>query len=160
MGQVTEIDWETTVAGINKASPIILAGEIEIDAAPEVVWEVLSTIEGWPTWNQEVTSASLGGQLAAGTVFRWKAGSSWITSKLVHVDPPNRIAWTGKTLGIKVIHAYRLEPSDGKTFVRTDESVEGIAARLFRRPLSRRMQSAIDVALRSMKTEAELRAAR
>jgi Polyketide cyclase / dehydrase and lipid transport len=159
MSQLTEIDPKTKDVRINALAPVIVGGEIEIDASPEVVWEVLSTIEHWPNWNPNVRSASIEGKLRAGTAFRWKGGPALITSKLICVDGPRQIAWTGKTMGIKVIHLYRLESRDGKTVVRTEESVEGITARLFRRPVTRSMDSAIEVGLQGLKSEAERRAA-
>jgi uncharacterized protein YndB with AHSA1/START domain len=143
---------------INERAPIRLAAEIEIAADPELVWDVLATIERWPSWNPEVSSASLRGELTEGTTFRWKAGSSTIVSRLVSVVDPVQIAWTGKSMGLRVVHIYDLEPRKGKTFVRTAESVEGIPARLFRGPIERRMQTAIDSGLEAMKTEAERRA--
>jgi uncharacterized protein YndB with AHSA1/START domain len=159
MSQVTEIDPKTSDVRINARAPVILGGEIEIDASPEVVWEELSTIERWPDWNPNVRSASVEGKLRAGTTFRWRAGPALITSNLIRVDPPRQIAWTGKTMGINVIHLYRLESRDGKTFARTEESVEGIAARLFRRPVKRSMDRALDIGLQGLKSEAERRSA-
>jgi Polyketide cyclase / dehydrase and lipid transport len=126
---------------------------------PELVWEVLSTIERWPTWNPEVQSAGVEGELAEGTRFRWKAGPSVIKSKLISVAAPTQIAWTGKSMGVSVIHIYNLVPRNGRTLVRTAESVEGLAARLFRGPITRRMDSAIEAGLEALKAEAERRAA-
>jgi uncharacterized protein YndB with AHSA1/START domain len=143
---------------INERAPIRLAGEIEIAADPELVWDVLATIERWPSWNPEVSWASLQGEPAEGTRFRWKAGSSTIESRLVSVVAPVQIAWTGKSMGLRVVHIYDLEQRDGKTFVRTAESVAGVPARLFRGPIERRMQTAIEAGLEALKTEAERRA--
>jgi uncharacterized protein YndB with AHSA1/START domain len=143
---------------INKRAPIILRGAIDVDAAPDLVWDVLSTIEGWPTWNPEVRSASLQGELAEGTSFRWKAGPSTLESTLVSVTAPKEIAWTGRSLGLSVIHVYTLEPHDGKTMVRTSESVEGMPARLFRGSIKRRMDESIEAGLAALKKEAERRA--
>ena len=120
---------------------------------------MLATIDGWPSWNPEVKSASLEGDLVPGTVFRWKAGPSRLVSRLVHVEAPSEIAWTGKSMGLNVIHVYGLEPRDGGTSVRTQESVEGVTARLFRGPIKKRMDGAIGAGLRSLKAEAERRAA-
>ena len=90
------------------SSPVIGRSEIEIAAAPEVVWDVLTTIERWPDWNPAVKSVSMRGGLAQGSEFRWKAGPGTITSTLQRVEPPRLIAWTGKTLGIKAHHEYTL----------------------------------------------------
>jgi hypothetical protein len=144
---------------INERAPIVLRQEIEVLAAPGIVWEVLAGIENWPTWNADVRSASLEGELAEGTSFRWKAGPSTLKSKLVRVAAPEQIAWTGTSMGLNVIHVYDLEPRDGKTLVRTAESAEGIPARLFRGPIKKRMDTALALGLGALKSEAERRAA-
>ena len=33
---------------INERAPVVGTSEIEIAAAPEVVWDVLTAIDGWP----------------------------------------------------------------------------------------------------------------
>jgi hypothetical protein len=58
-------------------------------------------------------------------------------------------------MGLDVVHVYALELRDGKTFVKTEESVEGVMARLFRRPLQKKMDKSIQNGLRSLKLEAE-----
>jgi hypothetical protein len=146
-------------ARINDQAPIILRAEIEVTAPPDLVWEVLSGIDGWPNWNPEVKQASLDGPLVEGATFRWKAGPSSLTSKLVTVAASRQIAWTGKLMGLRAIHVYNLEPRDGKTLVRTEESVEGSLAHVFRGSLTKRMNAAIHRGLESLKTEAERRAA-
>lgn len=69
--------------------------------------------------------------MAEGSEFRWKAGPATITSTLRRVERPRLLAWTGKTFGVSAIHVYRLEPRDGHTSVRTEESWEGLLARIF-----------------------------
>ena len=144
--------------GINEAAPVVGASEIEIAAAPETVWDVLTTIDRWPTWNPDIKSMSMEGDVAAGSVFRWKAGPGTITSTIRRVEPPRLIAWTGKTFSIDAIHVYRLEARDGKTFVRTEESYEGLVARLFRGPLQKTLDAALEEGLGHLKAEAERRA--
>jgi hypothetical protein len=62
------------------------------------------------------------------------------------------------TLGIRAIHFWWLEPRDGGTFVRTEESYEGLVARLLRRSLQRALDGALENGLRSLKREVERRA--
>ena len=71
---------------------------------------------------------SIEGPVATGTVFRWKAGPGTITSTIQRVERPRLIAWTGRTLGIEAIHDWHLDARDGGTFVRTEESYEGLVA--------------------------------
>jgi uncharacterized protein YndB with AHSA1/START domain len=144
---------------IDAHAPIVLRRETEIAATPEAVWAVLAEIDAWAAWSDDVASASLHGELAAGTTFRWKAGGSVIRSRLTRVAPPHAIAWSGRALGLRAIHAYRLEPHGSGTLVRTEESVGGGVARLFRGPLERKMGAALANGLRCLRDEVERRAA-
>jgi len=121
----------TSPTAINVRAPILLAGEIEIAAAPELVWDVLTAIDDWPSWNSDVRAATLEGELAEGSIFRWRSGTS-LTSTITHVEPPRLIRWTGTSMGLSAVHVYELELREGKTLVRTEESAE--AERLATRP--------------------------
>jgi hypothetical protein len=46
------------------------------------VFAVISAIDQWPAWNPDVKSVSVEGPVQPGTVFRWKAGPSSLTSVL------------------------------------------------------------------------------
>lgn len=146
------------LAGINERAPVVGRSEIEIAAAPEAVWEVLTSFESWPSWLRDVKSMSVEGPIAAGTVFRWKAGPGTITSTIQRVERPRLIAWTGRTLGIKAIHFWHFEARDGATFVRTEESYEGLVARLLRGSLQKTLDRALDDGLQDLKAEVERRA--
>jgi uncharacterized protein YndB with AHSA1/START domain len=143
------------MTAINEEAPIVGASEIEIAAPPEVAWEVLTAIERWPSWNPEVKAASIQGGIDEGTEFRWKAGPGTITSTIQHVEAPRRIAWTGKTFGIKAIHVHTLEARNGATLVTSEESYNGLVARLFRGRLQKTLDSALENGLRRLKAEAE-----
>jgi hypothetical protein len=145
---------------VNERAPVIASGENEVAADPEVVWDVMTAIDSWPDWNPDVKSASLEGELAPGSKFSWKAGPGTITSKIQQVERLRTLAWTGKSLGINAVHVWRLEPRDGKTVVRTEESWEGLLVRIFRGPMQKMLQRAIDAGLRHLKAEAERRANR
>lgn len=142
---------------VDENAPVFARSEIQVEAAPEIVWGLMADIEGWPVWNPDVKSASLRGEVTEGTEFRWKAGPGTITSTLRRVDPPRLMAWTGKTLGIRAIHVWRLEPRDGKTLVRTEESWEGLLSRVLRGAFQRTLEKALTSGLQSLKREAERR---
>jgi uncharacterized protein YndB with AHSA1/START domain len=131
--------------------------EVEIAAPPEVVWDVLTGFEQWPEWNPEVKSMSIDGPVAPGTEFRWKAGPGTIVSTLEQVDPPGYIRWRGRTMSIKAIHEWRLEPSDGGTRVETDESFSGLLARLMRGSLQKTLDRSLESGLEHLKRESERR---
>ena len=156
--RVIQDEPETDDHAINGQAPVVGASETEISAAPEVVWDVLSGIEAWPTWNPEVRAVSMHGGLAVGSDFRWKAGPGTITSTLQRVDRPRVLAWTGSTFGIKAIHVHVLEARGGNTFVRSEESYDGLVVRVFRGLLQQRLEAALADGLRHLKVEAERRA--
>ena len=144
---------------VNRNAPVVAADEIEIAASPGAVWDVLTDLESWPRWNPDVKSMSLDGGLEKGSVFRWQAGPGTITSTIQDVQPPTRIAWTGSTFGIKAKHVYRLEPRGDATHVQTEESYEGLVARLLRGSLQKTLEKGLSDGLRSLKAEAERRGA-
>jgi hypothetical protein len=146
-----------SLTGVNERAPVVGASEIEIGAAPEAVWEVLTSLERWPSWNPDVKSMSVEGPVDEGTVFRWKAGPGTIESTIRRVEPPRLIAWTGKTLGIKAIHFWHLEPRNSGTRVRSEESYEGLVTRVLRGPLQKTLDKALGDGLQYLKTEVERR---
>ena len=157
--RVIQDDAEPRASGINRAAPVVARSETEIVAAREVVWHVLTGIEQWPAWNPEVKSVAMKGGLRQGVQFRWRAGPGTITSTLEHVDEPRRIAWSGTSYGIEAMHVFALEARDGVTLVRTEESYDGLVARLFRVRLQKALESSLDTGLRHLKAEAERRTA-
>jgi uncharacterized protein YndB with AHSA1/START domain len=94
---------------VDRNAPAFASGEIDVAADPELVWEVLTSFEAWPAWNPDVKSLSLHGPVAEGTTFRWKAGAATITSTILELEPPRLIGWTGKALGVRAVHVWRLE---------------------------------------------------
>jgi len=145
---------------VNQDAPAVATGEIEIQADPEVVWDVLADIEGWPSWNPDVKEATLTGGLKEGSIFRWKAGPGTITSTLEKVERPREIGWRGKTMGISAVHVYKLEPHAQGTKVHTEESFDGLIVRLLRGPMRKSLQKTIEEGLAHLKREAEVRASR
>jgi hypothetical protein len=78
---------------------VVVCDHIDVNADPSTVWQVISSVV--PSWNPPVKSAPPNGPPTVGTTFRWKAGRRTINSTLEQVDPPDELAWTGKTIGIK-----------------------------------------------------------
>lgn len=143
-----------TTTSIAPDAPVIARAETEVPAPPERVFTLISDIAAWPTWNPDVRAASIEGPLVAGTHFRWKAGPSTISSRLEVVEPPRRIVWTGTTLGIRAVHAYELTARGGRTLVVTEESWDGLLARLLRARLGQVLQRSLESGLRHLQEAA------
>jgi uncharacterized protein YndB with AHSA1/START domain len=144
---------------IDRDAPATAEGEVRIDAPPETVWAVLTDLRAWPAWNPDVRSMSFDGPLAPGTAFRWKAGSATLSSTLQEVEPPRRFGWTGRTMGIHAVHVFHLDPSEGGTLARSEESFRGLIPSVLRRYSRKVLQRGIDGILAALKAEAERRAA-
>ena len=142
---------------INDEAPVRGRREEQIAAPADVVWDVLTDIDAWPRWNAEVESATVAGVVAPGTEFRWKAGPGTIQSRIERADRPRLLAWTGRTFGLSAIHVWRLEPRDEGTHVTTEESMEGLPARVLRGMVQKNLDRSLDAWLRGLKTEAQQR---
>ena len=139
----------------DRNAPVFSEGEISVAASAERVWDILADFENWPSWNAEINSVTLEGPMAPGTVFRWKAGSTKIVSTLREVDRPNRLSWTGRTMGIDAIHVWHFRPSNGGATVSMQESFSGLVAKLLRKKLQRDLVVTTANGLAALKAAAE-----
>lgn len=141
---------------INEKAPVSAKGTVEVDAPPSKVWQIISDIDNWPSWNPDVRSARLEGKLQPGSAFVWKAGPGRIRSVLTAVERGALLAWRGETLGISALHVWRLEPTEsGTTHVVTEESWAGLLPRAFPRAMTRTLQAAINNGLQAIKQAVE-----
>lgn len=144
---------------IHRDAPVVASYETFVDAPRSVVWTLQSDLETWPAWNPDVSSLQLNGPRAPGTEFRWKSGGLPIRSILQEVEPERRIGWTGRApLGIRAVHTWSFEPENGGTLVRTEESFDGLLAKLFAGPMRRMLEGALERGVAALKAEAERRA--
>ncbi|MGD2082170.1 MAG: SRPBCC family protein [Chromatiales bacterium] len=144
---------------INRDAPVVASAEALIEAPVDLVWSLLIDIDGWPRWNPAVERAALDGPPQAGTAFRWKAGGASIASRLEAVRRPAHLVWTGRTRGIRAVHAWHLRAEEGGTRVRTEESFDGVWLRLLAGPMRRMLASSLEQGLGALKGAAERRAA-
>lgn len=92
----------------------------EIDAPPDVVWEVLLEFEAYPEWNPFVTRIE--GHPIEGETLRVRieppdSRSMTFSPKVVAVDPGERFAWRGRLLVPFVFdgyHEFHIEPIEGE----------------------------------------------
>ena len=140
------------------AAPVKGTAEIDIAAPPQAVWDVLTRFDNWPNWNPDVKSMAFEGPLAPGSTFRWRAGPGTILSTLDRVEPPRYISWHGKTLTIDAYHEWWLEPRDGGTHVRTEETFSGLLAKILRGQLQKTLDKSFQAGVECLKRESERRA--
>jgi uncharacterized membrane protein len=144
---------------IDRNAALTACKETYVGAPPEEVWAVQADIEGWPEWQADVSSVEVGGELAVGTSFKWKANGASITSTVQELEPGQRIGWTGKSLGMKAVHLWRFEPHNGGTQVNTEESLSGWFPALLKIVNPSFLEKSLSSALQALKDEAERRSA-
>ena len=142
---------------INQSAPVKAAHEIEVEAKPEVVWDILVAARRWPDWNPDVRATFIKGDLAVGTEFSWKAGPGNIRSTVMEMVEPHRLVWTGSTPGIKAVHLWQIERRGEKTLVSSEESWEGLLPGILRGVMKKMLSRSIQQGLIYLKKEAERR---
>jgi hypothetical protein len=140
---------------INPKAPVIVEREISIQAPLETVWRWQSDIDKWSDWNPDIRHSKMDGPLAPGTVFQWKAGGASIVSTLQDVEPMRKLAWTGKTSGLRAAHTWRFEQQGDSVLVATRESFDGYWARLLPNVARKLLDKALRTWLESLKRQAE-----
>lgn len=143
------------MTAINQQAPVSCQKEIVINSNIEKVWQVLTDINNWPTWNHEVNKAKLCEKLQPLTIFKWKTGGISINSELHTVEPFNNFGWTGKSLGTFAIHNWTLTEKNGKTLVFVEESMEGFLVRLFKSSFKKNLENGMQKWLDFLKLECE-----
>ncbi len=142
---------------VNQHASVVGVGEIMVAADPQTVWDVLTAIERWPSWNPDVETMSLHGPVAEGTQFQWRSGPQKLTSTILRLERPWLFAWSGKTRGVHTTKVWRLQPQAGRTIVKAEESWQGLLPRLLPRLMQRTLDSALDAELGHLQAEAERR---
>ncbi len=143
---------------IDEHAPAIAVSETFVAADPDLVWDTLSDLASWPAWMPGVERIQLQSPLAVGATFTWRASRANLQSRFTTVERPTGLAWTGRTTGIRAVHAWTLEPRDGGTAVHTEESWGGLLPCLLRRPMRKALTKALDDGVAALGREAERRA--
>jgi uncharacterized protein YndB with AHSA1/START domain len=97
---------------IQQGAAMQVSVTIDIDAAPERVWEVLSDVERWPEWTQSMTSVELlDGGFGIGQTVRVKQprlpAAVWCVTAF---DAGQGFVWEARSLGTLTIAGHRIEP--------------------------------------------------
>jgi uncharacterized membrane protein len=140
---------------VDRHAPLVARMEIVIQAPLEVVWNLLTDLQAWPEWQGNIASVIMEGDLAPGTIFRWKASGIKIVSTLQEVEPMRRISWTGTSPGMRAIHIWDFESYDGGLRVVTEESLSGWFASLLKLFDHRFLEKSLEESLQTLKRAAE-----
>ena len=140
----------------------VLHTEIDIEAAPETVWQVLTDLENYSEWNPFIVEAR--GEVAVGQklVNRLQPpGGRAMTIKpaVTAFEPSQTFEWLGR-LGIPGVfdgrHRFDLKPTaDGQTRLVHSEQFDGVLVRLFRKSLDTQTRDGFEAMNFALKARAE-----
>jgi len=120
-----------------------LSSAIDIDAPPELVWEVLTDLRAYPEWNPFIRSATgaieVGGRLK---MTLQPVGGRRITMRptVLEAAPGRRLRWLGH-LGVPGVfdgdHSFTISERNGGSRLVQHETFRGVLAPLMARSLNR-----------------------
>lgn len=117
------------ITSIDTAAPVVVRLDIDIAAPLRTVWDLHTDVANWPSWQPDISAASIDGTLGPGSVFRWSTHGLDIASTVHVFEPASRILWGGPAHGIIGHHLWTFserDTGDGLSVrVRTEESWDG-----------------------------------
>ncbi|MCM3873917.1 MAG: SDR family NAD(P)-dependent oxidoreductase [Pyrinomonadaceae bacterium] len=158
-GRFMPPEWLTRIAarllrpiGTALRPPIEVRNETVIHASAERVWDLLTDVEGWPSWyracrwvRMESTGSAASSPGAARPVsFRWKAHPVVLRSTVIAAERPHSFAIDADAMGLHAERMFTIHPTpDGlSSVVISHETQVGPVARLGRVFLARRLRAA------------------
>ncbi len=134
---------------------------IEIDAPPQLVWDVFSDVERWPEWTASVTSlvGRDGPDLAVGKRFAIKQpGMQKLVWRVTEIDPGSSWTWVQRSPGVLVTarHDVIAQPG-GRTLVRQQLDQRGVLGSLVGRLMVKKTKRFLELEAQGLKASAEQR---
>ncbi len=137
--------------------------EIEIDAPPEQVWQVLVDFDAYPEWNPFIVR--VGGKAEVGTKLENRLqppGGKAMTFKpmVTEVGEERALEWLGRLVLPGVFdgrHRFELHGSNGGTLFVQSEDFRGVLVPLLKRSLDQRTKSGFEAMNEALKQRAEAR---
>ncbi len=131
---------------------------IDINAPPEVVWDILIQAETWPDWYEGASNVEVVGDsamLEEGSVFTWKTMGLNFESTVTEFQPPTRLSWESRRRVIRGYHAWLVVPTEFGSTVITDESQHGFLTYMQRIFQPNKLRRLHDIWLAEIKAKAE-----
>jgi hypothetical protein len=75
----------------DRGAPVTAARSVQISAAPQRVWQVLSAAARWPAIQPTISDVHLPHGVAVDAAFSWTSGRSRFKSRFAVVDPEREL---------------------------------------------------------------------
>ncbi|OBB84393.1 SRPBCC family protein [Mycobacterium sp. 852002-30065_SCH5024008] len=138
---------------------MITEDSVEIDASPQLVWDVFSDVERWPGWTASVTSlvGRDGPALGVGKRFTIKQpGMSKLVWKVTEIDPGASWTWVQRSPGVRVSARHDVIPQPGgRTLVRQQLDQRGLLGALVGRLMLNKTKRFLELEAQGLKARSE-----
>ncbi len=132
---------------------------VEIDAPPQLVWDVFSDVERWPEWTASVTSlVGLDGPaLAVGRRFAIKQpGMQKLIWKVTEIDSGSSWTWVQRSPGVLVTARHDVTAQSGsRTLVRQQLDQRGVLGALVGRLMVKKTKRFLELEAQGLKARSE-----
>jgi uncharacterized protein YndB with AHSA1/START domain len=140
-------------------SKFYVHNEVEINASPETVWNILIDALKWESWYKgarNVSFKSIGDTvLAANSVFNWETMGLRFQSVVKEYEPNRILAWESRKSSIQGYHVWLIIPNGNGCRVITDESQNGWLTFFEKTFQGKKLEKLHDVWLLELKNRAE-----
>lgn len=142
-----------------KVSDFYVHNEIEIQASPEVVWQLLINASEWNSWYDGIRNIEFENPkqvtLEKNTKVFWNSMGQALNNSIVEFDPIATLSWQFIESKIQGYHAWIIIPTNKGCRVITDESQTGKLAKLQKVFIPKKLLKQHDHWLQMLKLEAE-----
>ncbi|SMH51116.1 hypothetical protein SAMN06295885_3702 [Rathayibacter oskolensis] len=110
---------------------IVLATTIDIAAAPEEVWEVLTDFSAYGEWSN---FSRIDGAAELGSTLKMRMPGFWFSSKVTAVDENRELQWSATILTAGLFlgaHRFTLVATDVGTRLHNTETFSGVLTKPF-----------------------------
>lgn len=152
-----QINWPEAYA--LDQTQFYIHNKIEINANPEVVWDILINAEAWPTWYKGMENVKIldtnQNRLISDSKLSFKTMGNNFQAQIIEYQPYEKLSWETKNKNLQAVHAWLIIPTEKGCLVVTDESQYGLLAKLQKIFLPKKLKKLHDVWLTELKKKAE-----
>ncbi len=98
----------------------------EAKAKAEKLWDILTDVDSWPLWQgTHFVKTAEPGRIKEGSTFTAELGGLKWALKVTKAEKPHKIVWDAKYIGLKAVHGWEFNETNGRTTVTTYETMTG-----------------------------------
>lgn len=124
-------------ADIDRGAPVIASTDLQINASPARVWNVIANISTWSEVYPELHDVAFDGPLEPGAPIAFRAGPARLSGRIEAVSEGALLAFSGKGKGAAATYRFRVDPTATGARLRIDQSMSGMAVRAVKAMLQR-----------------------